>query len=115
MYIGGLLARLYGWRQRRELRYTVDSGRRSSIDVRITRHPGYAVSQRTEYAFGLTKTIAGLRKTRHRGVPKVDWQFTLAMPAYNLIRLLKLMGSIPPAKADFRHEGESGFRPYRCS
>ena len=92
---------------------TVGSGRRSAIDGRITRHPGYAVSQRTEYAFGLTKTIAGLRKTRHRGVPKVDWQFTwqftLAMPAYNLIRLLKLMGSIPPAKADFRRGGEPTF------
>jgi hypothetical protein len=28
---------------------------------------------------------------RHRGLPKVDWQFTLAMTAYNLIRLPKLL------------------------
>ena len=70
------------------------SGRRSAIDGRTTRHPGYAVSlrvrKRIEEAFGWAKTIAGLRKARHRGLPKIDWQFTLAMAAYNLIRLPKL-------------------------
>jgi hypothetical protein len=35
--------------------------------------------------------VAGLRKLRHRGLPKVDWQFTLAMAAYDLIRLPKLL------------------------
>src|SRR5205085_11836176 len=69
--------------------------RRSAIDGRTTRHPGYAVSQRIrkriEEAFGWAKTVAGLRKMRHRGLPKVDWQFTLAMTAYNLIRLPKLL------------------------
>ena len=44
-----------------------------------------------EEAFGWAKTIAGLRKMRHRGLPKVDWQFTLAMAAYNLVRLPKLL------------------------
>jgi hypothetical protein len=57
----------------------------------------YAVSQRIrkriEEAFGWAKTVAGLRKARHRGLPKVDWQFTLAMAAYNLIRLPKLVGA----------------------
>ena len=71
------------------------SGRRSAIDGRTTRHPGYAVSQRirkrVEEAFGWAKTVAGLRKMRHRGLPKVDWQFTLAMAAYNLVRLPKLL------------------------
>src|SRR4029077_9083426 len=47
------------------------SGRRSAIDKRTTRHPGYAASQgirkRIEEAFGLMKTIAGLRKTKLRG------------------------------------------------
>jgi hypothetical protein len=47
------------------------SGRRSAIDGRTTRHPGYAVSQRIrkriEEAFGWAKTVAGLRKARHRG------------------------------------------------
>ena len=62
---------------------------------RTTRHPGYKVSQRIrkriEEAFGWAKTVAGLRKMRHRGLPKVDWQFTLAMAAYNLVRLPKLL------------------------
>ena len=37
------------------------------------------------------QTVAGLRKMRHRGLPKVDWQFTLAMAAYNLVRLPRLL------------------------
>lgn len=76
------------------------SGRRSAIDGRTTRHSGYGVSQRIrkriEEAFGWAKTVAGLRKLRHRGLPKVDWQFTLAMAAYDLVRLPKLLGN-PPA------------------
>lgn len=71
------------------------NGRRSAIDGRTTRHPGYVVSQRIrkriEEAFGWAKTVAGLRKMRHRGLPKVDWQFTLAMAAYDLVRLPKLL------------------------
>jgi len=71
------------------------AGRRSAIDGRTTRHAGYAVSQvirkRIEEAFGWSKTIAGLGKLHHRGLPKVDWQFTFAMAAYNLIRLPKLL------------------------
>jgi transposase len=73
------------------------SGRRSAIDGRTTRHPGYAVSQRIrkriEEAFGWAKTVAGLRKARHRGLPKIDWQFALAMAAYNLVRLPRLLGA----------------------
>jgi hypothetical protein len=72
-----------------------DNGRRSAIDGRTTRHPGYAVSlrirKRLEEAFGWIKTVAGLWKARHRGLPKVDWQFTFAMAAYNLIRLPRLL------------------------
>ena len=37
------------------------------------------------------KTVAGWRKTRHRGLARVGWQFTLALAAYNLIRLPKLL------------------------
>jgi transposase len=74
-----------------------DNGRRSAIDGRTTRHPGYAVSlrirKRIEEAFGWAKTVAGLRKARHRGLPKIDWQFTFAMAAYNLVRLPKLLGA----------------------
>jgi len=76
------------------------NGRRSAIDRRTTRHPGYAVSQRIrkriEEVFGWAKTVAGLRKLRHRGLPKVDWQFTLAMAAYDLIRLPKLLAQPTP-------------------
>ncbi|MGH7225071.1 MAG: IS5 family transposase, partial [Gemmataceae bacterium] len=72
-----------------------DTGRRSAIDGRTTRHPDYAVSirirKRIEEAFGWAKTVAGLRKMRHRGLPKVGWQFILAMTAYDLVRLPKLL------------------------
>ncbi|MCI0755506.1 IS5 family transposase [Teichococcus vastitatis] len=76
------------------------SGRRSAIDGRTTRHPGYAVSlrirKRIEEAFGWAKTVAGLRKARHRSLPKINWQFIFAMAAYNLIRLPKLLGAAQP-------------------
>jgi IS5 family transposase len=70
--------------------------RRSAIDGRTTRHPGYAKSQRArkriEEAFGWMKAIAGMRKTRFIGRAKVDWAFTFAAAAYNLVRLPRLMG-----------------------
>src|SRR5919205_2142281 len=63
------------------------SHRRSAIDGRTTRHPGYAVSQRIrkriEEVFGWIKTIGGFRKTRHRGLDRVGWMFTLTAAAYN--------------------------------
>ena len=71
-------------------------GRRggSAIDGRTTHHPGYRRSQkkrkRIEECFGWLKTIALLRKVRHRGVCKVDWIFTFACAAYNLVRIRKL-------------------------
>jgi len=72
-----------------------NTSRRSAIDVRTTRHPGYAISQRIrkriEEGFGWMKTVAGLRKTKYRGLDKVGWTFTVAAAAYNLIRLPKLM------------------------
>ena len=71
------------------------TARRSAIDRRTTRHAGYEVSQRIrkriEEAFGWIKTIAGLRRTKLRGRPKVDWAFTFAAAAYNLVRLPKLL------------------------
>ena len=57
----------------------------SAIDGRTTRHPGYAVSQkkrkRIEECFGWLKTIALLRKVRHRGVCRVDRIFSFACAA----------------------------------
>jgi hypothetical protein len=73
------------------------SGRRSAIDGRTTRHPGYAISQRLrpriEESFGWIKTVGGLRKTRHRGTARVGWLFTLTATACNLIRLPKLLAA----------------------
>ena len=69
----------------------------SAIDGRTTRHDGYKVSQvirkRIEEAFGWMKAAAGLRKTRHRGLDRVGWQFTFTLAAYNLIRLPKLLAA----------------------
>ena len=78
-------------------------GRRggSAIDSRTARHAGYATSQkkrkRIEECFGWLKTIALLRKVRHRGALKVDWIFTFACAAYNLVRMRNLMRSTVPA------------------
>ena len=66
----------------------------SAIDQRTTRHEGYRISQRKrkriEECFGWLKTIALLRKLRHRGLAKVDWIFAFACAAYNLVRLRNL-------------------------
>ena len=66
----------------------------SAIDRRTTRHQGYGISQRKrkriEECFGWLKTIALLRKVRHRGLEKVDWVFAFACAAYNLVRMRNL-------------------------
>jgi len=71
----------------------------SAIDARTTRHPGYTISQkkrkRIEECFGWLKTIALMRKVRHRGVCKVDWIFTFACAAYNLVRMRNLAVTVP--------------------
>lgn len=73
--------------------------RRSAIDRRTTRHPGYAASirirKRIEEAFGWIKTVAGMRKTKLRGLDKVDWAFAFTAAAYNLVRLPKLLAVSP--------------------
>ena len=69
----------------------------SAIDGRTTRHAGYEVSQkkrkRIEECFGWLKTIALMRKVRHRGLEKVGWIFTFAAAAYNLVRMKNLLAS----------------------
>jgi IS5 family transposase len=71
----------------------------SAIDARTTRHAGYQISQRKrkriEECFGWLKTVALLRKVRHRGVHKVDWIFTFACAAYNLVRMRNLAAAVP--------------------
>ena len=69
--------------------------RKTAIDSRTTRHPGYAVSQRVrkriEESFGWIKTTGNLAKTRHRGLERVGWAFTLTAAACNLVRIPKLL------------------------
>jgi hypothetical protein len=71
-----------------------DTNRRSAIDNRTTRHPGYAASskvrKRIEEIFGWIKTVGALRKTRYRGTEKISWYFTLAVAAYDLVRMRNL-------------------------
>jgi len=68
--------------------------RRSNLDGRTTRHPGYAISlkkrKQIEHIFGWLKTTGQMRKVRHRGRALVEWMFTLAVSGYNLVRLSRL-------------------------
>ena len=74
-----------------------DTNRRSAIDGRTTRHPGYEVSQRkrklVEQMFGWAKTVGLMRKTRHRGTERVDWMFVFTAAAFNLVRMRNLEGA----------------------
>jgi hypothetical protein len=74
-----------------------DTNRRSAIDARTTRHPGYRIStikrKRIEEPFGWIKTVGGLGKTRHRGRGLVEWFFVLTAAAYNLVRIPKLLAA----------------------
>jgi Transposase DDE domain len=69
----------------------------SAIDGRTTRHAGYGMSQRkrklVEEAFGWGKTIAGIAKVKVRGLRLVRHAFTIAMAAYNLIRIPRLLAA----------------------
>jgi transposase len=69
--------------------------RKTAIDGRITRHPGYAVSQivrkRVEEIFGWVKTTGGLAQVKLRGLAKVQAIFNFAILAYNLVRIPKLL------------------------
>jgi transposase len=71
------------------------SGRRSAIDRRTTRHPGYEVSQRfrkrVEEIFGWMKTIGGFRRTRFCGVARTQLAGYLVAAAYNLVRIARLL------------------------
>ena len=72
-----------------------DTKRKSAIDRRTTRHPGYTVSmrkrKRIEEIFGWVKTVGVMRKTRHKGTELVGWMFTFSLAAYNLVRMRQLV------------------------
>lgn len=73
---------------------TSDSRRRSAIDARTTRHPGYAVSQRkrkrVEEIFGWMKTVGNFRRTRFKGLRRTQMAATFVAAAYNLLRIGRL-------------------------
>jgi transposase len=70
------------------------SNRRSAIDGRTTRHPGYAISQRkrkrVEEPFGWVKTVGGGRKLRYIGQDRNRAWFKMTTAVYNLIRITAL-------------------------
>jgi transposase len=74
-----------------------DTNRRSAIDRRTTRHPGYRIStikrKQIEEPFGWIKTVGGLRKTRHCGRGLVEWFFVLTAAACNLVRIPKIIAA----------------------
>ena len=71
--------------------------RKTAIDQRTLRHPGYAISQccrkRIEEVFGWIKTTGGLAQVKVRGLAKVRTVFIFALLAYNLVRIPKLLGA----------------------
>ncbi len=69
--------------------------RRSAVDDRTTRHPGYVVSQRkrklVEEIFGWMKTFGGFRRTRFKGQRRTQLAATLVAATYNLLRISRLL------------------------
>ena len=76
-----------------------DKGRRSNLDRRTTRHPGYAISLSrrwlVEKGFGWLKQTGPLQQVKLRGLEKVDWLFVFSCAAHNLIRLPRLIAQPP--------------------
>lgn len=74
---------------------TENRPRKSAIDARTTRHAGYGMSQTRrkmiECPFGWGKQHGTIRKTKHRGLTRVNGEFLLNMIGYNLMRLPKLI------------------------
>jgi transposase len=72
-----------------------EKSRRSNLDRRTTRQPGYAISLSrrwlVEKCFGWLKQTGPLGQVKYRGLEKVDWLFVFSCAAFNLIRLPRLM------------------------
>src|SRR5262245_16420779 len=75
------------------------SGRRSAIDRRTTRHPGYRISQtirmRIEEIWGWAKTVGNFARTRLRGIQRTQHAAYLVGTAYNLLRMARLSPLTP--------------------
>ena len=87
-----------GLRQLRTTPHVAQKTKGTAIDRRTTRHAGYRTSlkirKRVEEIFGWMKTTGVLRKTRHRGLERVECDFTLAVTAYNLVRMRTLIWGV---------------------
>ncbi len=74
-----------------------EQGRRSAIDRRTTRHPGYAQSQRrrkrVEEVFGWIKTVGAGGKLRYLGQARNKLWFELTAAAYNLTHLANIQAA----------------------
>jgi transposase len=72
----------------------IDGRNTPGLDGRTTRHAGYWISQqkrkRVEEIFGWMKAYGGLRRTRFRGIARVQLHAYLVGAAYNLLRLSRL-------------------------
>src|SRR6202166_3284617 len=83
-----------------------DKGRRSNLDRRTTRQPGYAISLSrrwlVEKGFGWLKQTGPLRQVKLRGLEKVDWLFVFSCAAHNLLRLPRLIAQ--PQSARLREQ-----------
>jgi len=75
--------------------HVAEKAKYNAIDGRVTRTPGYAVSQQkrklVEQVFGWMKTVGLLRKLRHRGGERVDWVMTFTAAIYNMVRMRPLL------------------------
>jgi transposase len=71
--------------------------RRSAIDGRTTRQPGYVISQRfrkrIEEVFGWMKTVGNFRKTRFIGFGANQIAAYMVGAAYNLLRVARLLAA----------------------
>ena len=69
--------------------------RKTAVPSEVAASVRYAISQRLrkriEEGFGWTKTVGGLTQVKVRGLAKVRAAFVLAMAAYNIVRLPKLL------------------------
>jgi len=72
-----------------------EKGRRSNMDRRTTRHPGYAISLSrrwlVEKSFGWLKQTGPVHQVKLRGPHKVGWIFVFSCAAHNLLRLPRLI------------------------
>lgn len=68
--------------------------RRSAIDGRTTRHPGYRLSATArlliEKIFGWMKTVGGFRRSRFRGRARTRASGLMVAATYNILRMIKL-------------------------